>query len=192
MSMIGHSLLNQIVIEQGILDPAEILNEMNRKILESLHRGNTNVRDGMDMSLVVIDQETNQLEFAGAKNPLLLIQNGEITFIKGDKAPIGGSPEYYKDIQYTRHSIQLEEDAAFYLFSDGYPDQFGGKENRKFMLRRLRNTIFEIHQSDMDTQHEVLDSQFETWKGKYNQLDDVLLIGGRIQLETNDNQLKAS
>ncbi|AFM05510.1 tetratricopeptide repeat protein [Bernardetia litoralis DSM 6794] len=182
MSLIGNDLLNEIVNFRGITAPHEILNELHAGVQNTLKQKETENRDGMDMALCVYDKEKNILEFAGAKNPLLYIQNGEIKVIKGDKKPIGGK-DFYEEDSFTTHSIDLNEENApkmFYIFSDGYQDQFGGIEGRKFMIKKLRGLLQEIHQKPMEQQHQILDETIIDWMKNEEQIDDILLMGFRI------------
>ncbi len=183
MSLIGNDLLNEIVNLRGITTPHEILNELHKGVQNTLKQNETENRDGMDMALCVYDKDKNSLEFAGAKNPLLYIQNGEIKVIKGDKKPIGGKESKKYDASFTTHKIDLNEENApkmFYMFSDGYQDQFGGKQGRKFMIKKLRELLYEIHQKPMQEQHKILDETIVDWMKEEEQIDDILLIGFRI------------
>ncbi len=182
MSLIGNDLLNEIVNLRGITTPHEILNELHKGVQTTLKQQETENRDGMDMALCVYDKEKNILEFAGAKNPLLYIKNGEIETLKGDKKPIGGK-DVYKEDSFKTHIIDLNEENAptmFYIFSDGYQDQFGGLEGRKFMIKKLRQLLQNIHQKPMEEQHEILDTTIVDWMKNEEQIDDILLMGFRI------------
>jgi len=182
MSLIGNDLLNEIVNLRGITTPHEILNELHKGVQTTLKQQETENRDGMDMALCVYDKNKNILEFAGAKNPLLYIKNGEIETLKGDKKPIGGK-DVYKEDSFKTHSIDLNEENApkiFYIFSDGYQDQFGGIEGRKFMIKKLRQLLQEIHQKPMEEQHKILDETIVDWMKNEEQIDDILLMGFRI------------
>jgi tetratricopeptide (TPR) repeat protein len=183
MSLIGNDLLNEIVNLRGITTPHEILNQLHTGVQNTLKQKETENRDGMDMALCVYDKEKNVLEFAGAKNPLLYIQNGKIETIKGDKKPIGGK-DFYKDDSFKTHIIDLNHSTApttFYMFSDGYQDQFGGLEGRKFMIKRLRQLLQDIHQKSMEEQHKILDETIVDWMKNEEQIDDILLMGFRIK-----------
>ena len=180
MSMIGNDILNNLVIERGITDAAEILHYLNLGIKGALKQDKTQNRDGMDLALCVIEAEKQYVEFAGAKNPLIYIQNGEAKKIKGSLYSIGGGREGVKSI-FEKHAINLEKGTVCYIFSDGYQDQFGGEENRKFMTKRFRNLLLEIHQKDMSEQKQILEDTMKDWMGeKYAQIDDILVIGFRL------------
>ncbi len=139
MSMIGNSLLNQIVNEKNITQPSEILRLLNIGVYNALHQEKTGTlsRDGMDVAICCIDYKNNELQFAGAQNPLFIVSNNHVTIIKADKQTVGGGTLTHKgnplEIKYTNHSIVLEKNMCIYLFSDGYMDQFGGEERKKFV-----------------------------------------------------------
>ena len=134
------------------------------------------VKDGMDMAVCVIDFEKDTLWFAGANNPLYLIRNNELVHYRADKMPVA---IHYRMQPFTRHEIKLEKGDAFYIFSDGFADQFGGPEGKKFMSAQLKRTLIEIANEPMIKQGEILNNIFETWKGDSPQIDDVTLMGVR-------------
>jgi ligand-binding sensor domain-containing protein/serine phosphatase RsbU (regulator of sigma subunit) len=180
MSLIGNDLLNHIVTVQKIWEPAAILSQLHLQVRESLKQERTNNRDGMDMSVVVIDKSAQTLHFAGAKNSLVYFQQGELFKIKGDKMPIGGE-QREQERQFTSHQISLATPTTFYLFSDGFQDQFGGQNGKKFMVPRFRELLQKIHQEPIDRQANLLEASLQEWmKGtgqEYKQLDDILVIG---------------
>jgi serine phosphatase RsbU (regulator of sigma subunit) len=191
MSMIGDSLLNQIVHDRGVHEADQILNELHLGVKNMLNQQQTENKDGMDIALVVIDEAKNTLEYAGANNPLYYIQKGELQQIKGNKFGIGGY--MFKDEDqtrtFTKHTIQLVDnqdftklDTRFYLFSDGYQDQFGGANKGKFMTKRFRELLFQLHDKSFTEQKTILDETIEDWKslGESKQTDDILVIGGKI------------
>ena len=180
MSMIGNDILNSLVIERGITDAAEILHYLNLGIKGALKQDKTQNRDGMDLALCVIEPEKQFIEFAGAKNPLIYIQNGEIKKIKGSLYSIGGGREGVKST-FEKHAINVEKGTVCYIFSDGYQDQFGGEENRKFMTKRFKNLLLEIHEKSMPEQKQILEDTMRDWMGeKYAQIDDIWVIGFRL------------
>lgn len=198
MSMIGSVLLSEIVNLMGLQEPDLILNTLHLDIRDALKQENTNNRDGMDISLCVVDRRSRKVEFAGAKQPLVYIQydaTGQPVMhtIKGDKMPIGGI-QREKERIFTRHSIQLpprkpdstnpEDYTYFYLFSDGYQDQFGvpqaGEPSRKMMTKRMKETFMRNHTRPMLEQHQALDDKLIAWQKKEPQIDDILIIGFRI------------
>jgi serine phosphatase RsbU (regulator of sigma subunit) len=185
MSLIGDASLNQIVHDKEIHRPDLILREMHHNIQTALNQTENNVRDGMDMAIVCIDHKNGLLQYAGAMNPIYYIQNEVFTEIKADKKPIGGGTEI-ADKVFTLHTISLETPLTFYLCSDGYQDQFGGKDNRKFMVKRLKELLFAIHSLPMPEQHLMLSETMLEWtrNGRDPQTDDILIIG--VALEAVD------
>ncbi|MGB0522935.1 MAG: GAF domain-containing protein [Flammeovirgaceae bacterium] len=205
MSMIGNNLLSEIVNDLNIESPDMILNELHSRVRSSLRQKETENRDGMDMALCVIDKEKQVLEFAGAKNPLVYIQedeNGEpqMHTIRGDKMPIGGLQREQQRI-FTKHTIKLQQNAkllvgedgelinessseykptSFYIFSDGYQDQFGGRKSRKFMLKNFKRLLYRIHDQPMAQQRDTMKEIIEMWMEGEQQTDDILVIGFKI------------
>ncbi len=183
MSMLGVAYLNEIVNKIAInkhissLSPDVILNQLRDMVITSLHQtGNPEEpKDGMDISLCIIDFEHKKLQFSGANNPLYLIRKGELIVYKGDKMPV--SYHQKKDISFTSHEVRLEPDDRLYLFSDGFIDQFGGKDGLKFLAKPFRELLLKIHTQPMQRQQELLEKTLDDWRGDYPQLDDVLLIG---------------
>ena len=178
MSMIGNNLLNQIVIEKNITQPNLILNEMNKGVQTSLKQGQGDIQtnDGMDASIAHLYSD-GTLEWAGAYRPLIIIKvNGEVQKIDGDKYPIGGV-QMDADRNFTLHTFKLEKGDTIYLFSDGYADQFGGDKGRKMMMKRFIQLLQEIHLKPIVEQKQILEQFFLNWKGNYDQIDDVLVIG---------------
>ena len=120
------------------------------------------------------------MEYAGAKNPLIYIQNGEITTIKADKQGIGGD-QIQENFHYTKHEVQPDGNTWFYMFSDGYEDQFGGPDGKKFKIKNLRELIFKIHDEPPEKQREILNQTIEDWIGKDGeQTDDIILMGFKL------------
>jgi serine phosphatase RsbU (regulator of sigma subunit) len=176
MSMIGDSLLNQIVVEKNIISPDNILHELHKGIKNSLQRGEHNAKDGMDISISVVNKIAKTIEIAAAMNPICVIQNAELREIKGDKRAIGG--EETNDFVFTKHTIDITNPTIIYMYSDGFQDQFGGADNKKFMVRRFRNLLFDIHHNPMPEQEQILDNTIKAWMGEtYKQIDDILVIG---------------
>ncbi|MBX2844214.1 MAG: SpoIIE family protein phosphatase [Flammeovirgaceae bacterium] len=182
MSMIGNTLLNEIVNSKGVEEPSEILKFLNIGVRNALKQDNEEVksRDGMDMGICSIDMKDKKLEYAGAKRPLYLIKNEEFHEIKGDKASIGGTL-LFKDHSYTNHIVNLEKEQTIYLSSDGYADQIGGPENRKYMTKKFKQFLLQNNSHDLNTQKSILIREFENWKGDEKQLDDILVIGIRLR-----------
>ncbi|UCH14290.1 MAG: SpoIIE family protein phosphatase [Bacteroidales bacterium] len=179
MSFIGYTSLNKIVIEQGIHEPAEILNHLNEEVAIALHqKGEEAVADGMDLALITYDPQTRELQYAGAFNPLLIINNGEITEIKANRFAIGRSTE--KEMKFTNHKVKIKKGDIVYLYSDGYSDQFGGDEGKKFKTQNLKNLLTKIHTKSMEEQKVILENTYEEWKGNFEQIDDILVVGRRF------------
>jgi len=182
MSIIGFDLLRNITREQGIENPAQILNQLNIGVSDTFSKrvDSHNVRDGMDIALCVIDQGTNTLEYAGAFNPLYLARENNIIEIKGNRFSVG-RVENVVEQQFENHIVKLFPEDVVYLFTDGYPDQFGGPLGKKFKYRRLRHLLLTIHSLPIHKQKAFLDENIENWKGELEQVDDVLIIGIRIK-----------
>lgn len=181
MSIVGNNMLNQIVKEHGDLNAGQLLDEMNVLAGKTInqHSEEGAVRDGMDMTLCIFDPQTRMLDMAGANNPLYLYRNGELTEYKADKLPIGYVEG--KSRSFTNHRLQLEKGDTVYMFSDGYADQFGGPKGKKFMVGQFRNFLTQIHQLPLDQQLKTLDDTLEHWRGNLEQVDDILVIGFRVQ-----------
>jgi len=179
MSMLGTAFLNEIVGKMEVIDAGEILNQLRFNVVSSLHQTGKvgESQDGMDIALCVIDDSKHQLQYAGANNPMYLIRNGEVIEYKADKMPIG----IYKDKKsdFIRHDIDLLKDDCVYVFSDGFPDQFGGPDQRKFMKKNFRDLLLRIHMHPMEEQRKLLDKTILDWIGDYHQIDDILVIGIR-------------
>jgi len=183
MSIIGNNHLNAAVREEGHTRPALILDSLNRGVSNTLRQQSdgedAGIKDGMDIALVSIDYKNRRLEYAGAYNPFYIIRDGKLIETKGDKFPIGLSMDD-RDRKFTNHEFDLVEGDAVYIFSDGYPDQFGGPKGKKYKYDQFRSLLFEVHQLKPKRQLQTLRSDFEDWKGDLVQLDDVLVIGLRL------------
>ena len=187
MSMLGITFLNEISgrITDKEMNAGEILTELRNSVKLSLRQTGKEgeAKDGMDIALCIIDKTTREVQFAGANNPLLVVRNtkGEtpqMIDIKGDDMPIG---IYYDEkAQFTNHTLQLQKNDMCYIFSDGYPDQFGGKRGRKFMLNRFKKMLASVSDQPVEVQKSFIEEKFDQWKGVHRQIDDVLVIGIRI------------
>jgi serine phosphatase RsbU (regulator of sigma subunit) len=179
MSMIGFNLLDTIT-RNGIVKPNEILQHLHRSIRFLLKQKNSDNRDGMDMAICAIKENGKKVLFAGAKNPLIYISNGELFHIKGDPLPVGGLQIESKR-EFTLHTINVDKPTSFYIFSDGIIDQFGGLDGHKFGSKKLKEILLEIYEKPMLKQKEILEQNILTWMGsKYKQLDDILILGFKI------------
>ncbi len=199
MSMLGMAFLDQIVSNDASINAAEVLNQMRQNVMSSLKQGTKGKsRDGMDMALSIIDWGNNKLEFAGANNPLYIIskdtektvfvKNNNVLLhpkikgansynlfeIKPDKMPIG---YYIKTDDFTNHIINIVKGDIIFMFSDGYADQFGGKEGKKFKYKKFKQLLLSIADLPIEQQQEKLDNTFEEWKKGYEQLDDIIVVG---------------
>lgn len=180
LSIVGHNAINQTVNELGILQPSKVLDSMNTNIKKILHQDKgSDIRDGMDMALCTFDKNTNTLEYSGANNPVFILSEGKLKVIKGSKLTVG-SMEEDKIEPPINHSLQLKKGDSFYIFSDGYVDQFGGEDNKKFKTSKFQELLISINKQSMQEQEKSLFKAFKDWKGKNEQVDDVLVIGVRV------------
>jgi len=179
MSMIGLNLIETTINEDNVEIPSRILEVMNKGLEKTFSREKnigTIIRDGMDIGLCVIDRKRKKVEYAGAFFPLYIIRDESLIEIAADKIIIGMNPE---GLRYTDHEIDLLDDDIFYIFSDGYVDQFGGSENKKFMYRRFRYLLMTIHSFPVNDQKAILEENIRIWMGLNEQVDDMMVIGFR-------------
>ena len=181
MSIVGYNLLKHVVNSNNSTTPAEILDRLNEGVSETLHHGHedSQAKDGMDLSFCTIDFKTLELQYAGAYNPLYLIRDGQLIQTKADKFPIGLFLGEEKK-KFTNHIVQLQKGDSVYIFSDGYADQFGGPNGKKFMANHFRDLLMQVHNEPIDKQKEVLNKTIEEWRGPLDQVDDILVIGLKI------------
>jgi serine phosphatase RsbU (regulator of sigma subunit) len=180
MSMLGHAFLDEIVNTTKIENAAMILNLLRDGIINTLKQKGSvgETRDGMDISLLILDPETGNLDFAGANNPLYLIRDGKLIKIQGDRMPIG--IHFTTLTPFTNQVLSTQKGDNIYIFSDGFADQFGGPKGKKFMYKPFQDLLLSISDNSMETQKLLLNDTFESWKGERDQVDDVLVIGLRI------------
>ena len=180
MSMIGNNILNQTINVKNLVEPGQILNHVNLglKATFSHHGKEDSIKDGMDISIISMDLGSDILKFAGAGRPLYHIQNGNLRVIKGDPYTVGLSTPPSHIFQ--QEEIRVKTGDLVYLFSDGFHDQFGGVRNRKFMSRRFRELLLEIHTLEMAQQEKILYETLELWRGNRPQVDDILVVGIRF------------
>jgi serine phosphatase RsbU (regulator of sigma subunit) len=178
MSMLGVTMLNEIVNGKHILMPDQILENLRQGIIKSLNQvaEEDSIKDGMDVAICVVDFDKNILWYAGANNPLYIVRGGELTHYRPDKMPVA---IHYKMVPFTLQQIELQKGDAFYIFSDGYADQFGGPKEKKFMSMQLKETLVAMSGKPMIEQGQRLNEIFEEWRGDSPQVDDVTLIGVR-------------
>jgi serine phosphatase RsbU (regulator of sigma subunit) len=180
LSMMCHNLLSEAVIEADIDDPAEILTAVNRNLQSRLALGASErrIQDGMDIALCRLDKDFRKLQFAGAKNPFLLMRGEEQIMIKGDRSAIGGYSKVGNT--YTAHTVDLQKDDVFFLYSDGFQDQFGGQEGKKFLVKRFKELLALVATLNIEEGEQLLEKKFAEWKGNHEQIDDVCIVGIRI------------
>ena len=184
MSMLGISYLTEIVQRREITQANQVLNELRKQIKYSLrqHGGRDEAKDGIDMALCVLDLKNSMMQYSGANNSLYLIRDKdgkpELKEIKADRMPLG----YYqgKDSSFTNHDIALEQGDTFYVFSDGFIDQKGGKDNKRYMSKAFKNLLLEIQDLPMPEQRKIMDQTLSSWMGNNSQTDDILVIGIRM------------
>ena len=180
MSVIGLNLFRQAVSGSKSTKPSEIISYIDsglRKVFKK--RGGTAIMDGMDLSICNINLKKGEMIYAGVYNPIYYIRNGILNEIKADKKPIGHSVKD-KEYKYNNHEVKLEKEDSIYLFSDGYADQFGGEQGKKYKYSRLRQFLLDINPTPMHDQGDLLSTEFEKWKNNLAQIDDVCLIGIRV------------
>jgi len=175
VSVICNSCLNRSVREFGLTKPNEILDKTRELLLQEFEKSEEEINDGMDIALCKLEGTT--LSYAGANNPLWIIRNGEIIETKADKQPIG---KYIVNKPFTTHIFELKKGDTFYIFSDGFADQFGGENGKKYKTVNFKKFLLSIQKHTMDEQHQLLDQDFENWKETLEQIDDVCVIGVRI------------
>ncbi|MBK7712119.1 MAG: SpoIIE family protein phosphatase [Bacteroidales bacterium] len=180
MSMIGSTLLQDIVTRKRISRPSEILTLLDRQIFSTLNQnielGVSN--DGMDMVVCEFNIKTRHLRFSSAMRPVILVLDGETYYIKGNRSSIGGesaSEKFFDDQEY-----YMNENDSIYLFSDGLSDQFGGPDGKKMKIARLKRMIEQVAELGMDDQKEAITRFYNEWKRTYDQVDDILLMGVRV------------
>lgn len=180
MSMMGFNLLEQIVKEHQIYEPGIILDELSKLVTDSLKQTNelSSVKEGMDIALLKINNLTKELEFAGAHNSLYLIRSRKLTELKADRRSIGISLSHA--VPFSNYKIKIEKGDCLYAFSDGYADQKGGAENKKFFYQPFKDMLIDNHQLSMQEQLVKFELVISEWQGNNEQIDDMLLIGVRI------------
>jgi serine phosphatase RsbU (regulator of sigma subunit) len=180
MSILGISFLNEIMQSDLKLNANRILNLMREKVMKALHQtGNYNeAQDSIDIGLCILDNLSGKLQFAGANRPLIMIRQGELTEFKPDKMTLGIAP--VREASFTNICIETKPDDSFYLFSDGYSDQFGEISDKKFKYKHFKRIVHSFEELPMINQKQHLETAFNEWKGKAQQVDDVLVIGFKI------------
>jgi serine phosphatase RsbU (regulator of sigma subunit) len=181
MSMLGISLLNEIVLHEKILNPGQILDSLRKRLIQSLSTRSqlSAVQDGMDISLAVINCDTHTLGFAGAYNPLFIARSGDLIKMEADKMPVGN--HIRGNLPFTTHEIQLTPKDCLYFFTDGFNDQSGGERNKKYSSRAFRELLIELGKLPMIEQSTQIATVFDNWKMNEEQVDDVLVMGILIE-----------
>ena len=176
--MIGYFLLNDIVRSRKIAEPGKILDLLDEGVTQTLRQDQDDsaTKDGMDIALCRIDTETGEVEYAGAHRPLYMMKGGAMDEIKGNKFPIGGGI-YKNQTNFTTTKFKVGKGDSIYFSSDGFPDQFGGAEVRKFGPKKVREIIERVHHQPMVEAMVTFDNEWENWRADHKQTDDVLLIG---------------
>lgn len=179
MSLLGLTFLNEIVNKDEILKASEILDRLRSYIINAMSHKDAQAKDGMDLSLIVLDKQLNQMEYAGAYNPLIMIRDGEMIEYKADKMPVG--KHIGEEGPFTNHRIQLQKGDIIYLFSDGFPDQFGGAKGGKYKSRPFRRLLHSISSEPMEKQEQLLEKELKEWMRDIEQVDDILVMGIRYE-----------
>ncbi len=180
MSIIGHNSLNKVVREYGLTRPAAIVDQLNIEVMKALmQRHERAINDGMDLALIAFNKKNFTLEFAGAYNPLYVVRKGEVFTYKGDRFPIGMTTMDEKK-SFTNQLVDIQPGDVLYLCSDGYADQFGSAEVKKYKSGNVKKLLSEIWSLPMNEQKDKLEKEILSWKGELNQVDDILFIGTKI------------
>jgi ligand-binding sensor domain-containing protein/serine phosphatase RsbU (regulator of sigma subunit) len=184
MSIIGYDMLKSIIVGGKESCPGKILDQLSLEVISTFKKDASNkgdeelsVSDAMDVALCVIDKKERKLSFAGAFNPLYLVRDNEVFVYKGDRFAIGYQSD--ESIHFSKHDIKLEKEDIIYIFSDGYADQFGGLEGKKFKYRRFRHLLLNIHKLSADEQKAILHQKLEEWMSGHEQVDDIIVMGMR-------------
>jgi len=177
MSILGVSFLNEIVNKAVTIRANELLNQLSGQVIKSLHQTGENdkTRDGMEMTMCVIDFDKKKLQFSGAFRPLYLIRDNELKEFKGDNMPIGIYD--HEDQSFNNTELLFEKDDIFYLFTDGYVDQIGGTDRKTFRSVNFKKFLLNIHTLPMPEQKLALETRYEAWRGEIDQVDDILVVG---------------
>lgn len=178
MSLIGMTLLNEIFSTSNSISAGEALNKLDEGVKKAFENSETESNDGMDIALCIIDQQNKTIEYSGAYRPLIRVVNNEIVELKATKNAIGGRDDMPKKFETLNFTYQNGE--CLYLFSDGYPDQFGGPSNKKFKTKVMKEMLLEIHHKPMQVQKELIHNRLLSWMRNYEQVDDILVAGIRL------------
>ena len=177
VSVVCSNALNRTVKEFGITEPGKILDKVRELVIETFEKSESEVRDGMDISLCSLNKRTNELKWAGANNPLWLIRDKQLIEFKPDKQPIGKVDNI---TPFRTEIIKLQTNDSIYLFTDGYADQFGGPKGKKFKYKQMQDAILTSISVPSEKQSQTLNDRIEEWQGALEQIDDILVMGVRI------------
>jgi serine phosphatase RsbU (regulator of sigma subunit) len=179
MTLLGHNFLNVTVNIQEVTDPEQIIYKLDQQVVETLKQNEPNsIKDGMDIAVLTFNQDKNLLSFSGAGIPLYYITDGELIEYKGSNFGIGGVLR--KEKQFIPHKIEYKPGDSFYIFSDGFADQIGGKEGRKYYKKKFKDFLMEIKDHTMEEQRKLIEDELIQWKGDFKQIDDILIVGLRM------------
>jgi serine phosphatase RsbU (regulator of sigma subunit) len=177
ISMVCHSAIKRSIRRVGLSDAAKILDETRNLIIETFGGSDEEIKDGMDIALCLLDINTNELQYAGANINLNYVKNNKLYVIKPNKQPVGS---HIQMEPFTNHVIQLSKDDTIYIFTDGFSDQFGGKQGKKFKQKQLSELILSNYALDLKKQCELIEETFDTWRGNIPQVDDICVVGVRL------------
>ncbi len=180
MSILGISCLKEVISSDCTNKPNRILNRLREKVMEALSQtGDFNeAKDGMDLSMCILNHDRSELQYSGANNPLYIIRGGELLETKPDKMPVGVNA--IDEESFSNHLIRIMKNDRIYMFSDGFPDQFGGLRGKKFKYGPFKNLLLDIHLRNMQDQRDILRETVTNWMGDNEQIDDILVIGFAI------------
>jgi serine phosphatase RsbU (regulator of sigma subunit) len=183
LSILGITFLNQVVDRNQSTRASLVLNSVREHIMKALHQTGeiSEQKDGIDMALCIVDTENHIVQYAGAFNPLYIIKDSnQLIEIPGDKMPIGVAAE--EETSFKNHEVELKENDMVYLFTDGYADQFGGPDGKKYKFRPFRNLLLTVNNMPMEDQKNELIKKHLEWRGKMSQLDDISIFGFRYHI----------
>jgi serine phosphatase RsbU (regulator of sigma subunit) len=177
--MLGMSILNEVIDDQKLTSASEILESMRSHIKLSLRQTKDieSQDDGIDMALCIIDKKTLQMQFAGANNGIYMVRSGKLELLPATLNPVG---IYFREIPFVNNTIQLQNNDCLYFYTDGFPDQFGGEDGRRFMSQNFKDMILENSSLSMSVQKSIFEKRLENWMGNQRQIDDISMLGIRI------------
>lgn len=181
MSIVGNNQLNYALNVKNATQPAEIIKILDQGVTDTLRQTHSgSIHDGMDLAMVTIDKKKGIVQYAGAFNPLILIRNGEIEKIKADRTAIGGHILQNEKKTFTHHEFKIQKGDMIYMYSDGYPDQFGGEKGGKYMSGKFVKLLQSLHALSLEDQYQKLEEELNMWKGDEAQVDDILVVGVKL------------